>query len=132
MSENNEATMENEMVETVENGAVAEQLSEKDKQAKTNAMIAYGCMLVGLFTGIFWIIGAVWAMIKKSDAQGTKFHSHYNNITTTFWVGLGLTIVGIITAAFIIGYLILIANLIWCIYRVVKGLARITSDKAYA
>ena len=40
-------------------------LSQKDTQAKTNALISYGLMALGLFTGIFWLVGAIWAMVKN-------------------------------------------------------------------
>ena len=44
---------------------VSKPLSAKDDAAKTNALIAYCLMAVGFFTGIFWLVGAVWAMVKK-------------------------------------------------------------------
>jgi len=50
----------------------------RDEAAKTHALIAYGLMVIGLFTGIFWIIGAIWAMVKKEDAIGTCFEDHYS------------------------------------------------------
>ena len=116
----------------IQQATVAPQsLSTKDDAAKTNALIAYGLMVVGMFTGIFWIVGAIWAMVKKGDAQGTIFEDHYSNIIKTFWWGLGLSILGLILAFFVIGYFILLAVWIWSIYKVVKGLAKITSNKAY-
>ncbi len=45
---------------------VSQTMTTKDEAAKTNALIAYGLMVVGLFTGIFldcWCY--LWAMIKK-------------------------------------------------------------------
>lgn len=106
-------------------------LSSRDELAKTNALIAYGLMVVGLFTGLFWIVGAIWAMVKKGEAQGTLFEDHYSNIIKTFWWGLGLSIVGFILAFILIGYFLLLAVWIWSIYKVVKGLAQITSNKPY-
>jgi len=106
-------------------------LSIADDAAKTNALIAYGLMAVGFFTGIFWIIGAVWAMVKKSDAKGTIFEDHYTNIIKTFWWGLGWTILGLFLLLLFVGYFILFAVWIWSIFKVVKGLAKITSNKAY-
>ncbi len=106
-------------------------LSSQDDAAKTNAIIAYGLMVIGLFTGLFWIIGAVWAMVKKEEAQGTIFEDHYSNIVKTFWWGLGLSIIGFILVFIIIGYFLLIGVWIWSIYRIIKGLAKITSNKAY-
>lgn len=116
----------------IQEAAVAPQsLTSKDDAAKTNALIAYGLMVVGMFTGIFWIVGAVWAMVKKADAQGTLFEDHYSNIIKTFWWSLGLSILGFILAFVVVGYFILLAVFIWSIFKIVKGLARITSNKAY-
>ncbi len=106
-------------------------LSSQDDAAKTNALIAYGLLVVGLFTGLFWIIGVVWAMVKKEEAQGTIFEDHYSNIIKTFWWGLGLSIIGFILVLFVVGYFLLIGVWIWSIYRIIKGLAKITSNKAY-
>ncbi|MDO6558904.1 DUF4870 family protein [Paraglaciecola chathamensis] len=116
----------------IQEATVAPQsLSTKDDAAKTSALIAYGLMVFGLFTGLFWIIGAVWAMVKKGEAQGTIFEDHYSNIIKTFWWGLGLSIVGFILAFVVVGYFILLAVWIWSIYKIIKGLAKITSNKAY-
>lgn len=116
----------------IQEATVAPQsLSTKDDAAKTNALIAYGLMVVGMFTGLFWIVGAIWAMVKKGDAQGTIFEDHYSNIIKTFWWGLGLSILGFILAFVVVGYFILLAVWIWSIYKIVKGLAKITSNKAY-
>lgn len=116
-----------EVQESVLNGA----LSAKDSAAKTNALIAYGLMAIGLFTGIFWIIGAIWAMVKKSEAKDTIFEDHYSNIIRTFWWGIVISIVGFVTAFFVVGYFILLFLWFWSIYKVVKGIAKATSNKSY-
>lgn len=107
-------------------------LSEKEKNAKNHAIVGYVMMLIGLVTGIFWLVGAVWAMVKKADAAGTPFEDHYSNIITTFWWSLGLSIIGGILTMVGIGVFIIIGVMIWAIYRIIKGLARVTSDKSYA
>ncbi|MCQ8877081.1 hypothetical protein NQT69_03385 [Pseudoalteromonas shioyasakiensis] len=106
-------------------------LSTKEEAAKTSALIGYGLMVLGLFTGIVWIIGAVWAMVKRSEAEGTIFEDHYSNIISTFWWGLGLSIIGLILAFVVVGYFLLIGVWIWSIYRIIKGLAKITSNKPF-
>lgn len=123
--------MEKRMSDNQETTIPPQFLSIADDAAKTNALIAYGLMAVGFFTGIFWIIGAVWAMVKKSDAKGTIFEDHYTNIIKTFWWGLGWTILGLFLLLLFVGYFILFAVWIWSIFKVVKGLAKITSNKAY-
>ncbi|MBY5991003.1 DUF4870 family protein [Ferrimonas balearica] len=107
-------------------------MSAHDDSVKTHALIAYALMVLGLFTGLFWLIGAIWAMVKKGDAAGSLFEDHYSNISKTFWWGLGLSIVGGLLTFVVIGYPLLVAVWIWSIYRIVKGLARLTSNKAYA
>ena len=102
-----------------------------NESAKTHALIAYCLMVAGLFTGIFWLIGAVWAMVKKFDAGGTIYEDHYTNIIKTFWWGLGFSIVGGILFVVFVGYFILLGVWVWTIYRIIKGLAKITSNKAY-
>lgn len=119
------------MSEMQEASVAPASLSTKDDAAKTNALIAYGLMVVGMFTGIFWIVGAIWAMVKKGEAQGSVFEDHYTNIIKTFWWGLGLSILGAILSVIVVGYFMLLAVWIWSIYKVVKGLAKITSNKAY-
>jgi uncharacterized membrane protein len=125
-------TIKEKSMSDIQEATVATQsFSTKDDAAKTNALIAYGLMVVGLFTGIFWVVGAIWAMVKKGDAQGSIFEDHYSNIIKTFWWGLGLSILGFVLAIVVVGYFILLAVWVWSIFKVVKGLAKITSNKAY-
>ena len=77
--------------------------TERDQNAKTNAIIAYVLLLVGFFTGLVFIIGGIWAMVKKSDAQGTIFADHYDNIIKTFWVSLILGVIGWLTVVLLFG-----------------------------
>ncbi len=99
--------------------------------AKTAAMIAYGLMLLGLCTGIFWFIGGIWAMVKKDDARGTLFADHYDNAIKVFWWGIGLTILGTLLIAVLVGWIVLMGVWIWSIYRLVKGLARLSANRPY-
>lgn len=106
-------------------------MSPHDDQAKKHALLAYLFMVLGLFTGIFWLIGALWAMAKARDARGSMFYDHYQNIIGIFWWGLGLSLIGFVLALFFVGYLLLLGVWIWSIVKLFKGLARLTSDKPY-
>ena len=99
--------------------------------AKTHALIAYFLMVLGLFTAIPILLGAIWAMVKKKAALGTLFHSHYVNATRTFWWSLFWMVIGCITIPAGIGILILGLTWVWVLYRLIRGLALITSDEAY-
>jgi uncharacterized membrane protein len=105
---------------------------QRNEDAKNNALIAYILMVLGMFTGVFWIIGAVWAMVKKEDAVNTPYLDHYSNIVKTFWWGFFWTMLGIALWVFFIGIVIMFIAWVWAIYRIIKGLARITSDKSFS
>lgn len=107
------------------------QTLQRIEEAKTNALVAYLLMAVGIFTGIFWLIGAIWAMVKKEDAKNTLYYEHYSNIISTFWWGLLWTVIGILTWVLVIGMFIVFIAWIWSVYRIIKGLALITSNKPY-
>jgi uncharacterized membrane protein len=98
---------------------------------KTHAIIAYVLLLVGLFTAIPLLIGAIWAMVKKKSARGTLYHSHYMNATRVFWWTVFWSIIGFLLVFVLIGYAILGLVWLWALYRVVDGFAKITSDLAY-
>jgi uncharacterized membrane protein len=103
-----------------------------EEAAKNNALIAYILMCLGAFTGLFWLAGAIWAMLKKADAKGTIFADHYSNITKTFWWGLGFSLLGFVLIFVAVGYLVLLAVWVWSVFRIVKGLVQITSNKSYS
>lgn len=51
------------------------------------ASLVYGLYLFGLVThGLSLIIGVIIAYVKRGDARGTVFESHYSNAITVFWV----------------------------------------------
>jgi len=105
-------------------------LSARGKRAKNHAFIAYCLMAVGLFTGFFWLVGALWAMGKRSAAQNTVFEDHYDTIISMFWWGLGLSILGAILSIILIGYLLIAAVWLWSIYKIVTGMAKLSSNEA--
>ena len=101
------------------------------KEYKAHALIAYILLSVGLFTGVPLLIGAIWAMIKKSGSIGTIYHSHLVNVTRIFWWSLFWCIIGSILTFIAIGYAIFAITWIWALYRVIDGLAKILVDEAY-
>jgi len=64
---------------------------------RTTAMICYGLYLLGFFTGFTTIIGVIIAYIKKSDAVGTVWESHFRNLILVFWVMLAAFVIGLAT-----------------------------------
>ena len=98
---------------------------------KTHALVAYVLMVLGLFTAIPLLIGALWAMFTRSGSLGSVYHSHYTNMIRVFWWSVFWWIVGYILIFVGIGFLILGIVWLWALYRTVFGLARIVADEAY-
>lgn len=106
-------------------------LSQMDESAKTHVLIAYVLMVTGIFTGITWIMGGIWAMVKKSDAKGTIFIDHYDNLIITFWVSLAVSVIAFPLCFIIIGYFLLFILWVWVLYRLIRGLIRLSNDRPY-
>lgn len=96
----------------------------------TEGLIKYGYIVYSLQAlGLLPIIGFIAAVtgviidyIKLPDAQGTWLASHFRWQIRTFWFSLLWNFLGIILLIVLIGKLVLIANFIWVLYRIIKGL----------
>lgn len=106
-------------------------LTPQEENAKSNVVVAYIFMLLGIFTGVFWLIGAFWTMAKAGESTGTRFEDHYSNIVNTFWWGIFWAVIGVLLAIFLIGYLILLGIWLWSIFRMVKGIGRALSNQSF-
>jgi len=71
-----------------------------------------------LFTAV---LGVILNYIKDDDVQGSWLQSHFRWQKNTFWYGLLWIILGTLTAAFLVGYVVLGFASIWLIYRIAKG-----------
>jgi uncharacterized membrane protein len=80
--------------------------------------------------GITAIVAIVMNYVKKDDVAGTFLESHFRWQIRTFWFGLLWGILGCITTVVGVGWLVLAANGIWLIYRIVKGWLRLNDNKA--
>lgn len=99
---------------------------------RTHALIAYALMVLGILSGgIFSLMGLIWAYIKRGDAAGSIYHSHFQNIISTFWISVVLSIVGVLLWFFGIGVFIFIFVAIFNIYRIAKGLIKTIDRKEF-
>ena len=105
-------------------------LSEPEKSAKMLNFITYGLYAISWFTGVTAIIAVIINYVKRDDMRGTFLESHVNWQINTFWFGLLWGVIGVITAFFLIGWVILFFNSIWIIYRVVRGILNLNDNKA--
>ena len=92
-----------------------------EKSLKTLTTVVYALQAAGFLVGITWIVAVVIDYVKRDEAKGTWLESHFSWQIRTFWWGLLWGALGVITFLILIGWLILVADAIWIIYRIVKG-----------
>lgn len=88
--------------------------------SNTVATIIYVLFLANILVPFTGLIGVIMAYINKGD--NNYLESHYRFQIRTFWIGILFGIVGILTIAIAIGWLILFAVVVWLIIRCAIGL----------
>lgn len=86
-------------------------------------------LIIYILYALSWVAGGIPAIVaivinylKREDAAGTLYESHFTWQIRTFWWGLGWAVLGVATALFAVGFVILAVAGVWVIYRIVKGL----------
>lgn len=77
---------------------------------------AIGVLIVPAF-----IAAVIVNYVKRDDVRGTFLQSHFRWQIRTFWFGALWAVVGGLLMVILIGYVILVVNVIWIMYRVIKG-----------
>ncbi len=88
----------------------------------STANVVYILYLVSLFTGITGLIGVIMAYVNEQGSD-PWVRTHYQFQIRTFWIGLLISIFGMITLLILIGWLILLFAVIWLIVRCAKGMS---------
>ena len=81
----------------------------------------YALQVASFLIGITFLVALIINYVKRPDVAGTYLESHFTWQIRTFWYGLLWGILGLISLIVVIGYLILVANMVWVLYRVVLG-----------
>lgn len=95
-----------------------------------NAKIVYILYLGAVIIGPLALIGVVIAYVSRNDGGGWA-GAHYRFQIRTFWIGLLFSAVGAVSTVFLVGWLMLMATLVWWIVRCVKGLQRVSRSEPY-
>jgi len=114
------------------NGAQAAQpmRSEQELKAlKTVTTVVYALQALGFLWGITAVVGVIINYVKREDARGTVYESHFDWQIRTFWWALAWLVVGVVLAILVVGVLVLFVAWIWMIYRVVKGWLKLIDGK---
>jgi len=103
-----------------------------ESDTRLMAIIVYGLYLVGWpCLHLPTVVGLIMAYVKRDDARGTIWESHFRNQIETFWIALVIGIVAIPLCFVFVGIPILIGVVIWFFYRSIKGLIRVIEHKPY-
>jgi len=99
---------------------------------RTMSIVVYALMLAS-FVSLHMapIIAVVLAYIKRPDARGTIWETHFDNVISTFWVGTIILIVAIPLCFVLVGFPIIFAVAVWYLYRNVRGLIRAIDGQPY-
>ena len=97
---------------------------------RTVTMVVYGLQAVSFFFFLPAIVAIVINYVKRDDARGTVYESHFDWQIRTFWWGLLWTLVGtVLVFALGLGLIVLGVVYVWLIYRIVKGFLKLTEGR---
>lgn len=101
-----------------------------DVSAKTPAQLAslrrltltvYVLDALSWLVAVTALIGIIINYVKRDDARGTIYESHFTWQIRTFWWSLTWALLGLATLVVGVGLVVLAAAAVWSIYRLVKG-----------
>ena len=85
-------------------------------------LVIYILYALSAFVGLTAIVAIIVNYVKRDDARGTIYESHFTWQIRSFWWGLLWAVLGCLTIWVVgLGFLVLAANSIWLIYRMVRG-----------
>jgi len=100
---------------------------------RTIVIITYILHLVGACTGLLSIVALIINYVVKDD-HGGLMASHHEWMIRTFWYTILGFVVGWLLIITVIGiplaWLVWLGSWLWYIYRHVKGLIELSSDKS--
>ncbi len=109
---------------------MSEVIDDKKFEAdKKNTVIIYALYALSLVAGITCLAAIVMNYVMRDDIKDSILQSHFRWQMRTFWYSLLWGLIGLVLCVIIIGFFILFANLIWYIYRIVKGWSRLNENK---
>jgi len=107
-----------------------EKTAEQLASLKNLTLVVYGLQVLSVFVGVTAIVGIIINYVKRDDAVGTLYESHFDWQIRTFWWGLAWSIVGfVLLFALGLGLIVWFVAGIWAIYRVVKGFLKLNDNQ---
>lgn len=102
---------------------------DDDRSLRPLTHLVYLLQALGFLTLVTPLAGIVINYVKREEAAGTFYETHFRWQIRTFWWSLLWSALGVITLLILIGKLILLAVTVWYIYRITKGWLRLFENK---
>ena len=96
---------------------------------KTLTWIIYGLYGASFLVGITSIVAIILNSVKRGDVAGTFQESHFRWQIRTFWISLIVAIIGLVLMLVLVGWLVLLADMVWVIYRLVIGAVKLNENQ---
>ncbi len=96
---------------------------------KNIAMLVYGLQALSFLMGFTFFAAVILNYVKQDNVRGTWLESHFRWQIRTFWFSVLWSIIGFASLILLVGYVILLADAIWVIYRIVTGWLRLNENK---
>jgi uncharacterized membrane protein len=91
----------------------------------TNIQVIYVLYLVSFVIGITALVGIVLAYMNRGRSPDW-LETHYTWAIRTFWIGILYAFISLILMVIGIGFLLMIAVLVWAVVRIVIGLQAVS------
>ena len=106
-------------------------LSPQEDSLRKYAMVGYVMHLLGLVSIIGFVVGLIIAWVKRDDAEGTIYLTHFNWQTRSFWwFLLWFLLLGIPTLMTLGAVPFVVLAQVWLAYRMIKGMVRLNQARA--
>ncbi|MBT3012005.1 MAG: hypothetical protein KUF77_07445 [Candidatus Thiodiazotropha sp. (ex Lucina aurantia)] len=111
------------------NGSTKTINSIHSDREKTIAMVVYALQALSFLFVITFLVAVIINYVKRDDVRNSWLESHYRWQIRTFWFSLLWIAIGYLTTFILIGYLVLLVNMVWLIYRIIKGWLRLSEGR---
>lgn len=104
------------------------QSDRQSVQARNLAKLVYLLQLLTLLFGITTVIGILINHTRRDSVSGTLAQSHFLWQILTFWISLGVVVMGFLVGG-TIGQYLYISAVVWLYYRAIKGFLFLRIEK---
>jgi uncharacterized membrane protein len=111
----------NDVIDAVQGPGGVAKTPEQLASLKSVTTVVYALQALSFIWGLPAIVGLIINYVKRDDARGTIYESHFDWQIRSFWWGLVWAVTGALLALVMIGFVIMFVAWVWMIYRVVKG-----------